>query len=74
MTKFFHFNDNLFLTATNFVMFIMIHIMSQNTMNMTIVNMVVLIIVVGMCNNTVLTVNKKCELRAASDLKLKGKL
>lgn len=73
MMKFFHFNDNIFLTATNFVRFIMIHIMSQNTMNMTIVNMVVLIIVVGMCNNTVLTVNKKYELSVVSDLKLSVK-
>lgn len=73
MMKFFHFNDNIFLTATNFVRFIMIYIMSQNTMNMTMVNMVVLIIVVGMCNNTVLTVNKKYELSAVSDLKLSVK-
>ena len=48
----------------------MIHIMSQNTINMTGVNMVVLIIVVGMGNSTVLTVNKKYELRTASDLKV----
>ena len=73
MMKFFHFNDNIFLTAKNFVRFIMIHIMSQNIMNMTIVNMVVLIIVVGMCNNTVLTVNKKYELSVVSDLKLSVK-
>lgn len=73
MMKFFHFNDNSFLTATNFVRFIMTHIMFQNTMNMTIVNMVVLIIVVGMCNNTVLTVNKKYELSVVSDLKLSVK-
>lgn len=70
MMKFFHFHDNIFLTATNFVRFFMIHIMSQNTMNMTGVNMVVLIIVAGMGNSTVLTVNKKYELRAVSDLKV----
>ena len=51
----------------------MIHIMSQNTMNMNMVNMVVVIIVVGMSNNTVLTVNKKYELSAVSVLKLSVK-
>ena len=50
MMKFFNFNENIFLTATNFVRFIMIYIMSRNTMNMAAVNMVVLIIVVGMGN------------------------
>lgn len=70
MMTFFHFNDNIFLTAANFVRFIMIHTMSHNTMNLTGVNMVVLVIVVGMGNSTVLTVNKKYELRAVSDLKL----
>ena len=50
MMKFFNFNDNIFLTATNFVRFIMIYIMPRNTMNMAAVNMVVLIIVVGMGN------------------------
>ena len=51
MMKFFPFNDNIFLTATNFVRFIMIYIMSRNTMNMAAVNMVVLIIVVGRMGN-----------------------
>ena len=69
MMKFFHFNDNIFLTAANFVRFIMIYIMSRNTMNMAAVNMVVLMIVVGMGKSTVLTVNKKYEVSAVSDLK-----
>ena len=73
MMKFFHFNDNISLTATNFVRFIMIYIMSRNTMNIAAVNMVVLIIVVGMGNSTVLTVNKKYEQSAVSDLKLSVK-
>ena len=72
MMTFFHFNDNIFLTATNFVRFIMIHIMSQKTMNMAGVNMVVLI-VVGMGNSTVLTVSKKNELSAVLDLELSVK-
>lgn len=71
--KFFHFKDNIFLTATNFLRFIMIYIMSRNTMNMAAVNMVELIIVVGMGNSTVFTVNKKYELSAVSDLKLSVK-
>ena len=57
MMTFFHFNENIFLTATNFVRFIMIHIMPQKTMNMAGVNMV-LLIVIGMGNSTVLTVSK----------------
>lgn len=72
MMTFFHFNDNIFLTATNFVRFIMIHIMPQKTMNMAGVNMVVLI-VIGMGNSTVLTVSKKYELSAVSDLELSVK-
>lgn len=72
MMTFFHFNDNIFLTATNFVRFIMIHIMPQKTMNMAGVNMVVLI-VIGMSNSTVLTVSKKYELSAVSDLELSVK-
>ena len=72
MMTFFHFNDNIFLTATNFVRFIMIHIMPQKTMNMAGVNMVVLI-VIGMGNSTVLTISKKYELSAVSDLELSVK-
>ena len=72
MMTFFHFNDNIFLTATNFVRFIMIDIMSQKTMNMGGVNVVVLI-VAGMGNSTVLTVSKKYELSAVSDLELSVK-
>ena len=72
MMTIFHFNDNIFLTATNFVRFIMIHIMPQKTMNMAGVNMVVLI-VIGMGNSTVLTVSKKYELSAVSDLELSVK-
>ena len=72
MMTFFHFNDNIFLTATNFVRFIMIHIMPQKTMNMAGVNMVVLI-AIGMGNSTVLTVSKKYELSAVSDLELSVK-
>ena len=50
----------------------MIHIMPQKTMNMAGVNMVVLI-AIGMGNSTVLTVSKKYELSAVSDLELSVK-